>query len=38
VLAKFDLPDCYRELEKKQLRQIEPWGAMAEPAQGAPNK
>lgn len=24
VLAKFDLPDCYRELEKKKLRQIAP--------------
>ncbi|HSG72510.1 MAG TPA: prolyl oligopeptidase family serine peptidase [Planctomycetaceae bacterium] len=29
VLAHFDLPDCYRELETKQLRQIEPWGAEA---------
>jgi hypothetical protein len=27
ALAKFDLPDCYRELEKKKLRQIEPKGA-----------
>lgn len=26
VLAHFDLPDCYRELEAKQLQQIEPWG------------
>ena len=26
VLAKFDLPDCYRELEAKKLRQIEPLG------------
>jgi cephalosporin-C deacetylase-like acetyl esterase/biopolymer transport protein ExbD len=27
VLDKFDLPDCYRELEKgKKLRQIAPWG------------
>jgi hypothetical protein len=30
VLARFDLPDCYRALEKKKLRQIEPWGPMAE--------
>jgi dienelactone hydrolase len=29
VLAKFDLPDCYRALASKQLRQIEPWGALA---------
>ncbi len=29
VLAKFDLPDCYRELEKKKLRQIEPQGAIS---------
>ena len=27
VLAAFDLPDCYRELKKKNLRTIEPWGA-----------
>jgi hypothetical protein len=27
VLAKFDLPDCYRALAVKNLRQIEPWGA-----------
>jgi hypothetical protein len=32
VLARFDLPDCYRVLEAKGLRQIEPWGAMAEKA------
>jgi len=25
VLRQFDLPDCYRELQAKQLRQIEPW-------------
>jgi dienelactone hydrolase len=30
VLAHFDLPDCYRELQAKKLRQIEPWGAMGE--------
>lgn len=30
ILARFDLPDCYRELEKtKKLRQIEMQGAMA---------
>ena len=28
VLEKFDLPDCYRALATKQLRQIEPWGAL----------
>ena len=27
VLTRFDLPDCYRALEEKKLRQIEPWGA-----------
>jgi dienelactone hydrolase len=27
VLEKFDLPDCYRALAGKRLRQIEPWGA-----------
>jgi len=27
VLAKFDLPECYAQLEAKNLRQIEPWGA-----------
>jgi hypothetical protein len=29
VLKSFDLPDCYRALEAKKLRQIEPWGPMA---------
>jgi len=29
VLRHFDLPDCYRALAGKRLRQIEPWGAMA---------
>jgi len=29
VLAKFDLPDCYRALAAKQLQQLEPWGALA---------
>lgn len=28
VLRRFDLPDCYRELAKKRLRQFEPWGAL----------
>ena len=27
VLSRFDLPDCYRELRKKNLRLLEPWGA-----------
>jgi pimeloyl-ACP methyl ester carboxylesterase len=26
VLEGFDLPDCYRVLEEKKLRQIDPWG------------
>jgi hypothetical protein len=29
VLRTFDLPDCYRALEAKQLKQIAPWNAMA---------
>ena len=30
ILARFDLPDCYRELEKtKKLRKIDMQGAMA---------
>lgn len=29
VLASFDLPDCYKELEAKSLRRVEPWGAQA---------
>ena len=29
VLKSFDLPDCYRVLRKKSLRQIDPWGANA---------
>jgi pimeloyl-ACP methyl ester carboxylesterase len=29
VLARFDLPDCYRALEGKKLRLVEPWNAMA---------
>jgi len=31
VLKTFDLPDCYRVLQKKELRLIEPWGANAQP-------
>lgn len=31
VLSAFDLPDCYRALEAKDLRQIEPWGPAAKP-------
>jgi hypothetical protein len=27
VLAAYDLPDCYRALEARQLRLVEPWGA-----------
>ena len=27
VLTSFDLPDCYRELKKKNLKLVEPWGA-----------
>ncbi len=30
VLSRFDLPDCYQSLKAKKLRQIEPWGAMAD--------
>ena len=29
VLSRFDLPDCYRALGAKQLRQVEPWGPTA---------
>ena len=29
VLARFDLPDCYRELAAKNLAQFEPWDAAA---------
>ncbi len=32
VLENFDLPDCYRALAAKELRQFEPWGAL--PAKG----
>jgi len=30
VLEKFDLPDCYRALQGKKLRQIDTWGANGE--------
>jgi dienelactone hydrolase/pimeloyl-ACP methyl ester carboxylesterase len=30
VLKEFDLPDCYRALAAKKLRQIDPWGPMAD--------
>ena len=30
VLAHFDLPDCYAALQSKMLRQVEPWGALAD--------
>ncbi|MDB5324165.1 MAG: Acetyl xylan esterase [Phycisphaerales bacterium] len=29
VLKRFDLPDCYRALASKKLKQIETWGPMA---------
>jgi dienelactone hydrolase len=29
VLVSFDLPDCYRELKRKNLKLVEPWGARA---------
>ena len=32
VLQEFDLPDCYRILQDKKLRLIEPWDACAKPA------
>ena len=32
ILSSFDLPDCYRTLEPKNLRQLEPWGPLAAPA------
>jgi dienelactone hydrolase len=31
VLEKFDLPDCYRALQDRHLRQLEPWGAQGRP-------
>ncbi len=32
VLSAFDLPDCYRALQEKGLRRIEPWGPDARPS------
>lgn len=26
ILARFDLPDCYRALDKKALKKVDPWG------------
>jgi hypothetical protein len=31
ILRSLDLPDCYRELARKQLRQVEPVGAAGVP-------
>jgi dienelactone hydrolase/pimeloyl-ACP methyl ester carboxylesterase len=31
VLTAFDLPDCYKVLQTKRLRQVEPWGPDAKP-------
>ena len=31
VLSSFDLPDCYKALQTKSLRQVEPWGPNATP-------
>jgi len=31
VLAAFDLPDCYKALQARRLRQVEPWGPDAKP-------
>ena len=28
VLLQFDLPDCYKGLDQRDLKQIKPWGAM----------
>ncbi len=36
ILTAFDLPDCYRVLRSKNLRQIEPWGPEAKPVAKAP--
>jgi len=32
VLSAFDLPDCYRALQNRNLRQVESWGAHGKPA------
>ncbi len=34
ALDRFDLPDCYRELEGKGLRLIDPWGPDAARVEG----
>jgi dienelactone hydrolase/pimeloyl-ACP methyl ester carboxylesterase len=31
VLSAFDLPDCYKALQSKNLRQLDPWGPEAKP-------
>jgi dienelactone hydrolase len=31
VLSAFDLPDCYKALQSKNLRQVGPWGPEAKP-------
>jgi dienelactone hydrolase len=31
ILSAFDLPDCYKALQPKNLRQIDPWGPNAKP-------
>jgi dienelactone hydrolase/pimeloyl-ACP methyl ester carboxylesterase len=31
ILGAFDLPDCYKALQAKRLRQVEPWGLDAKP-------
>jgi dienelactone hydrolase len=36
VLRQFDLPDCYRALESKTLRRIDPWGADATTKENRP--
>jgi dienelactone hydrolase len=35
VLESFDLPDCYRALQRKGLRMIEPWDANASSLNGS---
>ena len=32
VLRSFDMDDCYKALEAKKLKQIEPWGAAGKPS------
>jgi hypothetical protein len=32
ILKFFDLPDCYRILQNKNLKQIDPWGPDAKKA------